>query len=252
LAQDLRCDDNKGYIVVRVLFVLGVISIVVVVGIQNISRSRTFQIAGKLVHRVDTNQKLVALTFDDGPSEGYTQDILKTLDNFSVKATFFLVGGAMERNPHLAKLIVNSGHEIGNHSYSHQRMMFMAYDDIANELKKTHQLIDQAGYTGEIYFRPPYARKLLNLPLYLSRSHITSVTWDLEPETNPNLAKDRNLMIEHVVDNVRPGSIILMHIMFKARGESMEAIPGMIERLQGQGYQFVTVSELLAAGKSGV
>jgi len=88
-----------------------------------LSRSRTYQVAGELVARVETAEKVVALTFDDGPSELGLDAVLPLLQERGVKATFFLVGSAVARNPGLAALIAVEEPEIGNHTYSHQRMV---------------------------------------------------------------------------------------------------------------------------------
>ncbi|MGW8181140.1 MAG: polysaccharide deacetylase family protein, partial [bacterium] len=80
-----------------------------------ISKSRSFQFAGEIVNRVETRKKLVALTFDDGPTKGYTENVLDTLETQGIRGTFFLVGSEMSRHPELTELIVKSGHEVGNH-----------------------------------------------------------------------------------------------------------------------------------------
>ena len=88
-----------------------------------LSRARTFQVFGELVARVETQQKVVALTFDDGPSQLGVDEVLPLLRERGVKATFFLIGGALERNLKLGESIATDGHEIGNHTYTHQRMV---------------------------------------------------------------------------------------------------------------------------------
>lgn len=89
-----------------------------------LSRSRTFQLFGGIVHRVDTCDKVVALTIDDGPAPGLTEALLAVLHRHGARATFFLIGADMERHPELARAIANAGHQIGNHSFSHRRMVF--------------------------------------------------------------------------------------------------------------------------------
>jgi len=220
-------------------FVLGLLFI------WQFSRSRTLQLTGEIIDRVDTERRLVCLTFDDGPSGGFTENILEVLESLEIKGTFFLVGEQMKNHPELTRLIVAGGHEVGNHSFSHSRMVFVSYEEVAREVETTNQLIREAGYEGEIRFRPPYGKKLFNLPRYLAQNGILTVTWDLEPETHVDASNPR-LIADYVVRNVRPGSIILLHVMFESRSASLRAVPIIVKELVKQGYSFVTVSQLVA------
>ena len=212
-----------------------------------ISSSRAFQFFGSIVPRVETSQRLVALTFDDGPSRGQTDQILSVLDEMNVKATFFLTGAELERSMAEGQKIVAAGHELGNHSYSHKRMVLVSPSFVRSEIERTNLLIREAGYTGEIFFRPPYGKKLLVLPYFLSRTGRKTIMCDVEPDSYPEVAGASARIIEHVRERVRPGSIILLHVMYPSRIESLKSVRGLIESLRGDGYRFVTVSELLAA-----
>ena len=103
-----------------------------------------------------------------------------------------------------------------------------------------------AGYETTTTFRPPGCKKLLTAPLYLAGNDRTTVTWDLEPDSIEGIAANADAMTSYVVDGVRPGSIVLMHVMYASREPSREALPQIIERLSDAGYRFVSVSELLA------
>jgi peptidoglycan/xylan/chitin deacetylase (PgdA/CDA1 family) len=210
-----------------------------------ISSSRDFQVFGEIINRVDTPEKVVALTFDDGPSTGFTQQILKILENNEVKASFFLVGEAVDAHPEETNLIIQSGHEVGNHSYTHQRMLLKSSDFIRNELERTDTALRTSGAKGAIHFRPPYGKKLLMLPYYLFENDIITITWDVEPETYAETRRDSASITQHVIEHVKPGSIVLLHVMFKQRATTMNAVPGIIDGLKKKGYRFVTVSELL-------
>lgn len=200
---------------------------------------------GDIVNRVDTTEKVVALTFDDGPMPGQTQTILKILQENATKATFFLVGEAVNAHRRETELIIQAGHEVGNHSYTHQRMVFKGPAFISDELKRADNVLRKAGAEGPIHFRPPYGKKLVVLPYYLWQNNILSVTWDVEPEAYDQARNDSRVISQHVINNVEPGSIVLMHIMFKKRKTSMDAVPEIIRGLKAKGYRFVTVSELL-------
>jgi peptidoglycan-N-acetylglucosamine deacetylase len=188
----------------------------------------------------------VALTFDDGPTAEATQQILATLDQERVRATFFVIGAELEKNMTEGKRIVSAGHELGNPTYSHERMVLVTPSFVPWEIEKTDQLIRDAGFQGEIYFRPPYAKKLFALPYYLSKTGRTSITWDMEPDSYPEIAANSDKIVEYVLSTTRPGSIIILHVMYGSRNESIKAVPKIIEGLKAQGYSFKTVSELLA------
>ncbi|MFL6660348.1 MAG: polysaccharide deacetylase family protein [Massilia sp.] len=213
--------------------------------VWKLSVSRSFQLAGKLVDRVDTTQKVVALTLDDGPTPGYTEQALAILNKQGVKATFYLVGQDVEKHPLETRAIIAAGHEIGNHSYSHQRMVFVSREQVANEIERTDTALRAAGYSAPLTFRPPYGKKLWELPSYLKQRGMTSVTWDVEPESRSKVATSAANITAFVANEVSPGSIVLMHVMYPARAESLKALPAVITALKAKGYTFVTVSELL-------
>ena len=215
------------------------------------SGSTSRQLAGELVDRVETQENVVALTFDDGPTPGYTDRILDILEAQQVRATFFLVGEFIEANPLETKQIVEAGHEVGNHSYSHPRMVLVDYDSVAEELERTDELIRSAGYTGTIHFRPPFGRKLFSLPRYLDDNGITSITWDVAPETWDDEIQPKTEVVEKILQEARPGSIILLHVMFPSRENTIAAVPEVIEGLRQRGYRFVTVSEMLEYRRPG-
>lgn len=210
----------------------------------NLSKSRTFQFFGGLVDKVETTEKVVALTFDDGPAI-HTNEILTILKAENVRGTFFLTGNEIEKNPEDAKKIAEEGHEIGNHSYSHQRMVLKSPTFIKEEIEKTDELIRQTGYKGDIHFRPPFGKKLLQLPYYLHKHDRKSILWNIEPETYPEVAADSSKITQHVLEKIEPGSIILLHVMYESRQESLNSVKEIITSLKEQGYSFVTVSELL-------
>ncbi len=230
----------------KILIVASIIIMLLVVAVVlwNLSRSRTVQLFGGLYSRVNTTEKVVALTFDDGPT-ARTEDVLLVLDKLGVRATFFVMGADLEKNMPEARKIVAAGHELGNHTYSHQRMVLKSYAFIRSEIERTDQLIRTAGYTGEITFRPPYGKKLLLLPLYLKQHNRKTIMWDLEPDSDRAIAGSPDKMTAHVLENTQPGSIILLHVMYENRQPSVDALEDMITGLTEQGYTFKTVSELL-------
>ncbi|MEQ2466593.1 polysaccharide deacetylase family protein [Niallia sp. Sow4_A1] len=202
--------------------------------------ARTFQLFGGLTNHVETNEKVVALTFDDGPTQN-VEEILALLDTYDAKATFFLIGNEIEKSPELAREIAKNGHQLGNHTYSHERMIFKSYSFIKKEIEDTNKLIEQAGYTGEIDFRPPNGKKIIGLPYYLKKANMDTILWDIEPDTYYQVAEKK---VNYVKESVKPGSIILMHPMYDQTGEELNAIEGVLKALTEEGYTFVTVNEL--------
>ena len=223
-----------------------VLILLIVVGylLNELSQSRTFQFFGGLVNSVETNEKVVAITFDDGPGVN-THEILDILRKHDVKGTFYLTGYEIEKYFEDASKIVQEGHEIGNHSYSHRRMVFKSPSFIKDEIDKTDELIRQIGYKGEITFRPPFGKRLFLLPQYLSKQDRNTIFMNIEPESYPEVAADANEIVNYVVKNIKPGSIILLHVMYESRRESLDSVDGIITSLKKEGYTFVTISELL-------
>lgn len=215
-------------------------------GIFKVTKLRTFQFFGGLTYQVKTENKVIALTFDDGPTENVDQ-ILPLLDKYKAKATFFLIGNEIEKHPEEAKKLVEAGHQIGNHTYSHKRMVLKSPSFIQEEIEKTDELIRQSGYKGEIDFRPPYGKKLVGLPYYLNKHNRETIMWTLEPETYYTSAEDK---VNNVVENIQPGSIILLHPMYGEPSEALQVIEDILQELTNEGYTFVTVDELQANGVS--
>ena len=126
-------------------------------------------------------------------------------------------------------------------------MIFRSPSFIADEIERTDVLIRETGYTGPITFRPPYGKRLFLLPRYLHQTGRTTLLWDVEPESYPDVVVSAESIAEHVLENTRPGSIILLHVMYRSRAESRRAVPLIIDGLRDRGYRFVTVSELVGA-----
>jgi peptidoglycan/xylan/chitin deacetylase (PgdA/CDA1 family) len=229
----------------KIVLLVGLALPLVVYGLWQLSKAKTFQVFGRIVSSVPGEERVVALTFDDGPSRAYTEEVLSILRENEVRATFFVTGQEVEANPDQASRIVADGHQLGNHSYSHQRLIFKSPTAIREEIERTDAAIRSAGFRDEILFRPPYGKKLFALPWYLDRTGRTTVTWDVEPESYPEVTDARKIA-DHVLENVKPGSIVLLHVMYKSREESRKALPIIIDRLRKQGYKFLSVSDLLS------
>ena len=161
------------------------------------------------IAEVDIDQKLVALTYDDGPNPPYTQQLLDVLERHQVKATFFLVGRNVEAYPALARSLVESGHEIGNHSYHHKPMTTFSRRKMGEEIERTNTVLEQVLGFKPVLFRPPYGAIGPGLRRALPDTGMTSVLMDCIgydwEETDPGK------IAAHVLEDLGPGSIILLH-----------------------------------------
>lgn len=182
-----------------------------------------------------TNKK-IALTFDDGPNTRVTPQILKTLKQYNTKATFFVLGQEVERNPKLAKQIVTEGHQIANHSWNHRDLARLSIQNVQTDLLKTNQMIQRVTGVAPKVYRPPYGsmnnamRNKINMrPILWS---VDTLDW-----------KHRNLTqtVNYVKNGARPGGIILMHDIHQTTANALENV---IVYLRSQGYTLVTVDQL--------
>jgi peptidoglycan/xylan/chitin deacetylase (PgdA/CDA1 family) len=231
--------------VVRVAVVLLVAVALVAFGAYRLMNARSVQLLGHQVAKVETDQKVVALTFDDGPDGRYVATVLADLDRYRARGTFFVIGSVAQANELALRTLVASGQEIGNHSFTHRRLVFVSTDTVAREVESTDREIRSAGYRGPILFRPPFGKRLLSAPFYLRQHARTTVMWNLEPDSVAAIADDPQAMATYVADNVRPGSIVLLHVWYEGRSASRAALPLILRELTSKGYRVVGVSEML-------
>lgn len=179
----------------------------------------------------------IAITFDDGPSGRYTGRLLDGLKERNVKASFFLIGENAEENPVLVERIYKEGHLIGNHTYSHVQMTHLSEEAAVREIEKTDQVI--SAITGEhvAYMRPPFGAWQRELEV---RMEVLPVLWSVDPLdwTTENVDE----IVSKVVTEVEEGDIILLHDCYAS---SIEAALRIVDILQKEGYEFVTVDRLL-------
>ena len=179
----------------------------------------------------------IAITFDDGPSSRYTDRLLDGLKERNVKASFFLIGENAEENPVLVERIYKEGHLIGNHTYSHVQITHLSEKDAANEIERTDQVI--SAITGEhvAYMRPPFGAWQRELEI---KMEVLPVLWSVDPLdwTTENVDE----IVSKVVTEVEEGDIILLHDCYAS---SVEAALRIVDILQKEGYEFVTVDRLL-------
>jgi len=211
------------------------------VALREVVNSSTFQLFGDYVARVETEDRVVALTFDDGPDPMHTPRVLDVLDQQQVKANFFMMGRSVERYPAVAREVLRRGHEIGNHSYSHPKLVLMSPRCVRDEIERTDKLLRDIGVSGVIHFRPPHASKFIVLPYVLVQMKKLSVLGDVSPDEWKR--RSAAVMTESILRQVRPGSIIGLHDPMGA--ETLRTLQNILPALAAQGYRFETVSALV-------
>ena len=179
----------------------------------------------------------IALTFDDGPHPVYTKMLLDGLAERDVKASFFVVGKNIPGNEDLIARMEEEGHLIGNHTYDHVKICSMSGEDACRQVEKTSALVREITGHDTEFIRPPFGA--WNKEMECSFTMIP-VLWDVDPLdwTTKNTA----LVEERILKNVQGGDIILLHDLYQS---SVEAALGIIDRLKAQGYEFVTVDQLI-------
>jgi len=193
---------------------------------------------------VKTTQKVVALTFDDGPSEPYTQQILGVLNKNSVKGTFYVLGGNAKEYPKIVKQIMNEGHELGNHSMYHDKMKNRSVEKIYNDINSVDTILRNLGYQKEITFRAPFGITSDNLHAALLKLNKRQVLFTFLPQDWTNISSKQ--IHDNVMKELKPGLIITLHDGGKRRDNTVKATQMLIDSLKQQGYRMVTVSELLS------
>jgi len=212
-----------------------------------VSRARCFSLVGEAICHVDTDQPLVALTLDDGPTADGTPWALSTLRRYRVHATFFLIGASAAGQEKLVQQILADGNEVGNHSFTHVRMVGHSAGFYDSEIMRTDAALRQAGVQDLHLFRPPYGKKLIGLPRALARHDYRLIMWDVEDSSG---AATPQAYAAEVVRQARPGSIILMHVMYRGDRIAQAAFPLVLQGLKARGFRIVTVGELLRYRRS--
>jgi polysaccharide deacetylase family sporulation protein PdaB len=201
--------------------------------------------ASKFITSVNTTNKVVALTFDDGADGANTNKILDILAKNNVKATFFLTGSGANNHPQYIKNIAAKGHQLGNHSYTHPDFTKLTATQMKSELDRTEALIKSlTGKTTKPIFRAPFgAVNSTVLNGVGAAGYGYTIQWNIDTIDWKGLTASQ--INTKVQTNIKPGSIVLMHTGAGAPGTPL-ALPTMISQLKAKGYQFVTVSQLLA------
>lgn len=184
--------------------------------------------------RKDKDKKVIYLTFDDGPTEGITHWILKTLDEFGVKATFFCIGNNAEKHPEIVDEIRQNGHSVGIHGYSHVRGLYKKQEEYLNDIKKSESIIKSK------IFRPSHGRVYPSQVKKLNELGYKVVLWDvITRDYDTNLKEEEVLKIAKKY--TRNGSIVVFHDSLKAEKNMKYAFPLAVKYWIENGYTFETL-----------
>jgi polysaccharide deacetylase family sporulation protein PdaB len=210
-----------------------------------------FESRGEVIWEVPTDQKVIAITFDDGPHPKDTPKILDILKQYNAKATFFAIGRKVEQFPELALREVAEGHEIANHTYNH--IYFgngISKEKIIQEIVKSQNAIYSVTGQQPKFFRPPggyYNEKIVNAA---KEAGFQVVMWSWHQDTFDWRTPGVEKIVNRVLRNAKKGDIILFHDYVRGKSQTIEALTKILPELQKRGFHFVTVSELLTYRKS--
>jgi peptidoglycan-N-acetylglucosamine deacetylase len=197
-----------------------------------------------LINEVSTSEKLVAMTFDDGPNPIYTPQVLDIFLEVKGKATFFMLGEQMERYPEVLGRVMDEGHEIGNHTYTHPKLSHLNREQCEEEMKRNEKIIVDLSGKKPVVFRPPYldySEETVSIVQQKGYAMIGAVNLEARDWEHPGVGH----IVEKSIESVKNGSILLFHDGFGDRSQTIEAVRILVTELTSQGFLLVTVSELL-------
>lgn len=199
------------------------------------------QVQPKLYYRKETTKKEIAITFDDWAHEKRVKEVLDVLRKYNIKSTFFLIGSGVEKNPQLAKMIVEEGHEVASHSYYHLDVTKMTPEDLQADLVKAHQALTYALQEPPLlYFRPAQGIMDKRTAKIITAAGIKTIAMYDIASFDWNLDYSAQDIYDRVISRVAPGKVIVMHILDGTN--TVEALPLIIEKLLEDGYSFSKMS----------
>jgi peptidoglycan/xylan/chitin deacetylase (PgdA/CDA1 family) len=188
------------------------------------------------------------LTYDDGPNDPHTLRLLEVLARHVVKATFFLLGRFVAEKPEIAREVARAGHAIGNHTFNHPNLIFCSAARVRSELERCRKVLTDTVGEHSALWRPPFGARLPHVLSVSRKLGLDAVMWTVSSNDWKIYTADG--IERRVAKRVRGGDIILMHDgghvrMGADRARTVEATDRLIQRCKNQGYEFVTVSEMM-------
>ena len=227
--------------------IMGLVWLAVIVTVVVLTATKAVNAAPRRVpvYCVDTDEKKIALTFNAAWGDETTDAVLDILDRYGVKATFFFVGAFAEQYPESVRRIANAGHEIGNHSMRHKNPTKQAYAEILSDISACSELLASlTGLSPRLYRAPSgaYDNKTIEAAESLG---MTAVQWSADSIDWKNPSPEA--IVQRILKKAAPGGIVLLHL---GKENTLRALPGLLRELRSQGYEFVTVGELLLPGET--
>ncbi len=192
--------------------------------------------------RCQVAEPVVAITFDDGPHPEFTPRLLDALKERNIKATFFMVGRNAAAYPAIVRRMAEEGHEVANHTWAHPLLTSYGNEGVDSQLRRTHDAIVKACGTAPLLYRPPYgAARLTQRRAIQERFGYPTILWDVDPlDWQPPRSVQK--VYDRVLQNVKAGSIVLLHDIHQT---TVDAMPAIFDVLIARGYQMVTVTQLI-------
>jgi peptidoglycan-N-acetylglucosamine deacetylase len=198
-----------------------------------------------VVWEAPMKEKLVAITFDDGPDPLFSSQVLDVLKKHQAKATFFVIGQYAQLHPEIIKRELEAGHEVGNHTFTHIDIEKVTASRLAKEIDKTERVIYQDGEPELKLFRPPLGHINWRLVKMMEKKNYKVILWSWHQDSRDWGGRAAAPMANQVMNNLRNGDIILFHDAGGNRSETVKALKIILPQLKARGYKCVTVSELL-------
>jgi len=200
--------------------------------------------ANVFVHSVcrgDASSGSIAITFDDGPVQGNTEQILAILKEYNIRATFFCIGSRLALYPELARKIVDEGHLIGNHSYYHGNLFSLqSTTGIENEIRKTGEEIVRHTGIRPRWFRPPYGVTNPMIARAIRRTGYRSIGWSVR--SFDTVIKDRDALLDRVTKNIQPGDIVLFH---ENGPQTVAVFRSFLSRISAKGLKIASLEDII-------
>ncbi|UVI31874.1 polysaccharide deacetylase family protein [Paenibacillus spongiae] len=206
---------------------------------------------GEMIWEVQTDQKMIALTFDDGPDRRQTNEILDLLERYDAKSTFFVVGKRVAQYPDVVRRVVAEGHEVANHTYNHVYFQLPASEELVREeIERTEKEIIQATGRKSALFRPPGGTYDDHIVQISNRMGLMPVMWSWHQDTRDWSRPGTRKIINKVLQNARNGDIVLFHDHVRGNSQTIPALEVILPELKERGFRLVTVSELIKSSVS--
>ena len=228
------------YTLVIILFIAGFSGVCSADNDKDVSAdSYKYDYEDIIIKKGNKSEKVVALTFDDGPNASSTPILLDGLKERKVRATFFLIGENVEKdeNEKIVKRMYEEGHLIGNHTYTHCNLSKLETGEAKKELEQTDTVIEKITGKQPVFVRAPYGELPVDSEQDLNRIYIG---WTVDPLDW--MTEDTGAVVKTVVEEINPGDVILLHDCYKS---SVEAALRIVDFLKAEGFEFVTVDKLI-------